>query len=50
VPGFALPIRVGINGKEMTLEATDTMQSMDFPEEITSLKVDRNYYVDSLAP
>jgi len=47
--GFRMPIRVNMNGKETTLAAKDTMQTMDFPEEIQSFSVDRNYYVDSRA-
>jgi aminopeptidase N len=49
VPGFEMPIRVRINDKEITLAAKDTTQVMDFPEEIKSFSVDRNYYVDSRA-
>ena len=47
VPGFAMPIRVSINGKDLILAATDTLQTMDYREEIQSFKVDPNYYVDS---
>jgi aminopeptidase N len=49
VPGFAMPIRVNINRKDMTLAATDTVQTMEFPEAIKSFTVDPNYYVDSSA-
>jgi aminopeptidase N len=49
VSGFAMPIRVNLNGKEITLAAKDTQQLMEFPEGIQSFTVDRNYYVDSRA-
>ena len=45
VPSFAMPIRVAVNGKEVTINPTETMQSMTFPEAITSVVVNRNFYV-----
>ena len=45
VPGFAMPIRVAINGTDTTLMPTDQLQTMNFPGPITTVVVDRNYYV-----
>src|SRR5262245_40280594 len=36
VSGFAMPIRVSVNGEEITLAAKDTMQTMEYPEQIQS--------------
>jgi len=49
IPGFAMPIRVAINGKEVAMTPTETMQSMTFPEAITSVVINRNFYVESEA-
>jgi len=49
VQGFAMPIRVTVNGKEVTIKPSETMQTMTFPEAITSVVVDRNFYVESEA-
>jgi hypothetical protein len=45
VPGFTMPIRVAINGMNTTLVPTDQPQVMNFPSAITTVVVDRNYYV-----
>src|SRR5690242_20209775 len=47
VKGFAMPIRVRINGKEVTLTPTATPQSFAFPEDIKTFEVDRNFYIDT---
>ena len=47
VEGFAMPIRVTVNGKEVKITPTEAMQTLEYPEEITSFEVDRNYYVDA---
>ena len=47
VPGFAMPIRVMINGKPVSLTPTESMQTMTNSEEIKTVEVDRNYYVES---
>ena len=49
VPGFAMPIRVLINGKPVSITPTESVQTMTSPEEIKTFEVDRNYYVDSAA-
>ena len=46
VKGFAMPLRVSINGKEMVITPTEVKQSLDFPEEIKTFEVNRNFYVD----
>ena len=47
VPGFAMPLSASINGKATSITPTETMQSRDFTEKITSFEIDRNIYVDS---
>jgi aminopeptidase N len=47
VPGFAMPVRVIVNGKEMMITPTEAMQTFSTPEEIRTFAVDRNYYVQS---
>ncbi|MEP6703746.1 MAG: M1 family peptidase, partial [Acidobacteriota bacterium] len=47
VPGFAMPIRVLINGKTVSLTPTETIKTMTMPEDIKTFEVDRNFYVDS---
>jgi aminopeptidase N len=47
VRGFAMPIRVIINGKPVSITPTESMQTMTNPEVIKTFEVDRNYYVDA---
>jgi type III secretory pathway component EscS len=47
VNGFAMPVRVSINGKEVALTPTTSMQEQTFPEEIKTVYVNRNYYINS---
>ena len=47
VSGFAMPIRVNINGKEMKITPTEAPQTLDLPEEIKTFVVNRNFYIDS---
>jgi len=47
VDGFAMPIRARINGREVALTPSATMQSFNFSEEIKTVEVDRNFYVDA---
>src|SRR5262249_43718135 len=47
VPGFAMPIRVAIDGKDVALIPTEQLQTKTFPAAIGSVVVDRNYYVTS---
>jgi len=46
VEGFAMPIRVRINGKEVSLTPNAATQSFIFSEEIKTFDVDRNFYID----
>ena len=47
VPGFAMPIRVMINGKPIAIIPTESVQTMTHSEEIRTFEVDRNFYVVS---
>jgi len=47
VSGFAMPIRVLINGKPVSIAPTESVQTMTSPEAIKTFEVDRNFYVDS---
>jgi aminopeptidase N len=47
VDGFAMPIRAKINGKEVTLMPSATVQTFTFSEEINTFEVDRNFYVET---
>jgi aminopeptidase N len=47
VKGFAMPLRVNVNGKEIAITPTETKQTLDFPDEIKSFAVNRNFYVDA---
>ncbi len=46
VKGFAMPVRVNINGKEILLKPTDEMQTFTSDDEIKTFEVDRNFYVN----
>ena len=47
VKGFTMPLRVNVNGKEVVITPTETKQTLDFPDEIESFEVNRNFYVDA---
>ena len=47
VPGFAMPIRVIINGKKKVITPTEAKQMLDFPEEIKTFEVNRNFYIEA---
>jgi aminopeptidase N len=47
VEGFAMPIRVTVNGKQVVLTPNATMQTIEFPESIKTFEVDRNFYVEA---
>ena len=46
VKGFAMPLRVSINGKEVVITPAETKQTLDYPEQIKTFEVNRNFYVD----
>jgi aminopeptidase N len=47
VAGFAMPVRVNVNGREMKLTPTETLQTITLPEAVTTFEVNRNFYVES---
>jgi aminopeptidase N len=47
VPGFAMPIRVAINGKEVALTPNEVRQTLVFPEDIKTFEVNRNFYIEA---
>ena len=47
VKGFAMPLRVNINGKEMKITPTEASQTLDYPEEIKTFEVNRNFYIET---
>ena len=47
VKGFAMPIRVAINGKEVLLKPTELKQTFEFPEAIKTFEVNRNFYIET---
>jgi aminopeptidase N len=47
VKGFAMPIRVTINGKEVAITPNESIQTFVFPEEIKTFEVNRNFYIDA---
>jgi len=47
LPGFAMPVRVMINGKETVIRPNETKQTLEYPEEIKSFEVNRNFYIQS---
>ena len=47
VQGFAMPLRVSVNGKEMVITPNEKTQTLNFPEEIKTFEVNRNFYVET---
>ena len=47
VKGFAMPLRVSINGKEVVIAPNEQKQSLAYSEEIKSFEVNRNFYVET---
>ncbi len=47
VPGFAMPIRATINGKEVIIKPTETTQVIMYPEELKTFEVNRNFYIET---
>jgi aminopeptidase N len=45
VKGFAMPLRVNINGQEVTITPNEAMQTYTFADEIKTFEVNRNFYV-----
>jgi len=42
-----MPLRVNINGKEMVITPTEVKQTLEFPEEIKTFEVNRNFYIET---
>jgi aminopeptidase N len=47
VKGFAMPIRVTINGKEVAITPSESIQTFVFPEEIKTFEVNRNFFIEA---
>ena len=47
VKGFAMPIRVTINGKEIQLTPSEVKQTVEFAEDIKTFEVNRNFYLET---
>ena len=47
VKGFAMPLRVSINGKETVISPSELKQTLGFPEEIKTFEVNRNFYIET---
>ena len=47
VKGFAMPIRVSVNGKEIQITPNEVKQTFEFSEEIKTFEVNRNFYVEA---
>jgi len=47
VKGFAMPIRVSLNGKEVQITPSEVKQTFEFSEEIKTFEVNRNFYVEA---
>lgn len=46
VSGFAMPIRVNVNGKDFSITPNETIQSKEFNENVKTFEVNRNFYID----
>ena len=47
VKGFAMPIRVSLNGKEIQLTPSAVKQTVEFSEDIKTFEVNRNFYIEA---
>jgi aminopeptidase N len=47
VSGFAMPIRVNVNGKEVSITPSETLQTKEFAEDVKTFEANRNFYVES---
>jgi aminopeptidase N len=47
VKGFAMPIRVSLNGKEIQITPNEVKQTLEFSEEIKTFEVNRNFYIEA---
>ena len=47
VKGFAMSLRVKINGKQIAITPNETMQTYTFSDDIKTFEVDRNFYINT---
>ena len=47
VKGFAMPLRVAINGKEVVIKPSEQKQTLQFSEDIKTFEVNRNFYIET---
>ena len=47
VKGFAMPLRVSVNGKETVISPSELKQTLEFPQELKTFEVNRNFYIES---
>jgi aminopeptidase N len=47
VKGFAMPIRVSLNGKEIQITPNEVKQTFEFAEEIKTFEANRNFYIEA---
>jgi saccharopine dehydrogenase-like NADP-dependent oxidoreductase len=47
VKGFAMPLRVTVNGKETVITPNEVKQTLEFPEAIKTFEVNRNFYIET---
>ena len=47
VKGFAMPIRVAINGKEVVIKPSELKQTFEFSDDIKTFEVNRNFYIET---
>ena len=45
VEGFSVPVRVQVNGQELTLKPTEQRQVLNWKERVDSFQLDRNFYM-----
>jgi aminopeptidase N len=45
VKGFAMPIRVNVNGREIAITPNETTQTVTLPEAVKTFEVNRNFYI-----
>lgn len=47
VKGFAMPLRVNINGQEIKITPSEVKQTLEFPEQMKTFEVNRNFYIEA---
>jgi aminopeptidase N len=47
VKGFAMPIRVSLNGKEIQITPNEVKQTFEYSEDIKTFEVNRNFYIEA---